>query len=344
MKFNVGVIGTGITQHTLSGVKDDPRLNIQAFVDLNEEKLKETADKWGATGRYQDAYEMIDKEDLDIVYVATPNKFHAPISIYALENGAHVFCEKPMAINAKEAKEMQNVADRVGKRIMINHSFRFTEQAWQLKKEVDSGTFGDIYFGRTVWHRRRGMPGFGGWFGNKEIAGGGPLIDLGVHRLDMALWLMGYPKPVWVMGSTYDHIATRIATEQGKEFTVEDLASAMIKFENGGSLIVEASWASNRKENEFMVTELYGTEGGLIQRNLDEGYAFEAEIYLERNGAQFDSKLHPPVPAAEHQFGHFMNCIENDVPHISSGNEGIIVMELLDAIYKSAEIGEPVRL
>jgi predicted dehydrogenase len=188
------------------------------------------------------------------------------------------------------------------------------------------------------------LPGFGGWFGQKAKSGGGPLIDLGVHRLDLALWLMGYPKPTWVIGRTYDEIAAPLAKKAKKAYDVEDLAAGMITFENGASLIVEASWACNMGQNELMETRLMGTKGGLVQRNVGEGYDFEAELYLDKNGAQFDMKLHPPVPAAPNAQFHYVESILNDKPHIATGDEGLTVMRLLDALYKSAETGKPVQV
>jgi len=170
------------------------------------------------------------------------------------------------------------------------------------------------------------------------------LIDLGVHRLDLALWLMNYPKPEWVMGSAYNKIAAPLAKKSGKAFDVEDLAAGFIKFKNGASLEVEASWAANIGENELMETRLYGPKGGLVQRNVGEGYKFEAEIYVEREGSQFDMKLHPPVPAVKSGMHHFLECIRNNTPHVATGEEGLIVMELLDAIYLSAKKGNPVRV
>jgi predicted dehydrogenase len=158
----------------------------------------------------------------------------------------------------------------------------------------------------------------------------------------LALWLMNYPKPEWVMGSAYNKIAAPLAKKEKKAFDVEDLAAGFIKFKNGATVEVEASWAANIKENELMETRLYGTKGGLVQRNVGEGYNFEAEIYVEREGCQFDMKLHPPVPAVKSSMHHFITCIQNKTPHIATGEEGLIVMELLDAIYLSAKTGKPV--
>jgi predicted dehydrogenase len=241
---------------------------------------------------------------------------------------------------------MLAAAEKAGKRLMIDFSYRFSEQSQALKAQVDAGVLGEVYFARTLWHRRRGLPRFGGWFGQKALSGGGPLIDLGVHRLDLALWLMGYPRPVWVMGRTYAPIASTLAAEQGLDYDVEDLAVAMITFENGATLEIEASWAANIQEREWMETRLFGTQGGLVQRNLNETYEFEAEIYVERDGVEFDIQLHPNRrhdPSLNAMY-HFVDSIVHDTLHTATGEEGMLVMEILDAIYQSAEEGRPVRI
>ncbi len=343
-KLKAGVIGLGMGRGHIAGYQSHPNVTVVAIADPDNEKLDRIGKEFKIAKRYASPEEMLAKEKLDIVSVVTPNKFHMPLTLAAFDAGCHVLCEKPMAMNAKESHTMLAAAKKAKRRLMINFSYRFTEQGWALKQQVETGFLGEVYFGRTVWHRRRGMPGFGGWFGQKKLAGGGPLIDLGVHRLDLALWLMGYPKPVWVMGSTYNPIGSRIAKQQGKQFDVEDLAAAMIRFDNGATLEIEASWAANIAENEMMETRLLGTEGGLVHRNLNEGYEFEAEMFVERAGAQYDMKLHPPLPAAQSAYYHFADCILNDRPHTATGEEGLIVMEILDAIYASAEKGEPVRI
>jgi predicted dehydrogenase len=202
---------------------------------------------------------------------------------------------------------------------------------------------GEIYFGRTVWHRRRGLPGFGGWFGNRDLAGGGPLIDLGVHRLDLALWLMGYPAPVAVTGSTYDPIARRLAREQRKEFSVEDLGCGLIKFANGATLILEASWALNINENEQMVTALYGTKGGLVQRNVTGGYQFVAELYTEEEGNLFTKVLDRRMVQAPQSYHEFVNSILEKREPLATGEQGLKVMKILEGIYRSAATGREVR-
>lgn len=343
-KLHVGVIGLGIGRGHVNNFQRHPLAEVVAVADPDQERLDAVTKKFNVPSCYTDVQTMLAQETLDVVSVATPNKLHKKQTLAALNAGCHVLCEKPMALNAAEAREMNAAAKKAGRSLMINFSYRFNEQSWALKKAVDEGTLGDVYFARTQWLRRCGMPGFGGWFGQKAQSGGGPLIDLGVHRLDLALWLMDYPKPTWVLGSTYDPIASRLAAESGQVFDVEDMAVAMIKFENGASLELEASWAGNIREKEFMSTQLLGTEGGLVQRNIGEGYQFEAELYVQKNGCQYDMKLHPPVPQAQSPMYHFIDSIVNDTPHIATGEEGVVVMELLDAIYQSADQGAPVKL
>jgi len=344
-KLRCGIIGLGIGRSHIRGYQSHPGAEVVAIADLDETRLKVSGDEFKVPNRYRDAQEMLAKEKLDIVSVCTPNKFHRPLTLAALQAGCHVLCEKPMAMNTAEAREMLAAAKKAGKRLTINFSYRFHLQSWAIKAQVDAGALGNIYFARTMWLRRRFIPGLGGWFGQKEFSGGGPIIDLGVHRLDLALWLMGYPKPAWVLASTYNTIGKRVAEEKGVKFDVEDFGVALIKFQNGATLELEASWTSYIAEQEFMETRLFGTLGGAVQRNVGEGYKFESELFVERNGVHYDMKLHhPPAPDVPNQFQHFIDSIVRDKPHIATGEEGLVVMELLDAIYESAGTGKPVQI
>ena len=345
-KIRVGVVGLGIGRHHIRGYQSHSAAEVVAIADLDEARLAEIGAEYGVEQRYTTTEQMLSEAKLDVLSVATPNKFHKPLTLAALDAGCHVLCEKPMAMNAGEGRDMLAAAEKASKRLMIDFSYRFSEQSQALKAQVESGILGEIYFARTLWHRRRGLPRFGGWFGQKSMSGGGPLIDLGVHRLDLALWLMGYPKPVWVLGSAYNPIATALAKEQGVEYDVEDLAVALIKFDNGATLELEASWAAHVKEHEWMETRLFGTRGGLVQRNKNETYEFEAELYYDQFGRQYDLKLHPQHrrPAESNAMYHFIESIVTDTPHIATGEEGLLVMEILDAIYASAERGAPVHI
>ena len=343
MAIKCAVVGLGMGHAHARGFSTHPDAKLVAVCDTDASRAENVAAEFSCKG-YTDLSALLDAEKPDVVSIAVPNAFHAALTIQALKAGSHVLCEKPMAMNAEEARTMQAVAVETGKRLMINFSFRFSDQSYFLKQQVDAGVLGNVYAGRTVWHRRRGVPKLGSWVTQKKLAGGGPLIDLGVHRLDLALWLMGYPKPKWVLANTFCKVADRLALAQGKEYSVEDSAFAMIRFEDGQILELEASWAINQGPNEFMETRLYGTEGGLIQYNRNEGYEFAAEVAIERNGVQMDLTPHSPIPAAKSAYHHFVESIRDKVPNTATAEEGILVMELLDAIYQSAASGEPVQV
>ena len=343
-KLRVGVIGLGMGRAHIQGWQEHPQVEVVALADPDAARLALVGDEFAVAGRYASAEAMLAAEPLDVVSVCTPNKFHKQLTLAALAAGCHVLCEKPMAMDADEGREMLEAAKDAGKRLMINFSYRFSAASRGLKAQVDAGLFGDFYFGRSVWHRRRGMPGFGGWFGTKALAGGGPLIDLGVHRLDLALWLMGYPKPTWVMGSSYNAIASPLAEKAGKTFDVEDLAAGFIRFENGATLVLEASWAANIQEEELMETRLLGTKAGLLQKNLDGGYTFDAHVFTEVNGAPVDMHLCPPTKLAPSAMFDYAEAILGNQPHPANGEQGLVVMQILDALYASARSGAPVQI
>jgi len=337
-------VGLGMGRHHVACFKRHPLSEVAAVADPDESRRREIGEKYGVARRYETAEEMLDREALDIVVVVTPNSLHKPITVAALAAGCHVLCEKPMALNVAEAREMVAAARKAQRRLMINFSYRFTAAALALKREVDRGTLGEVYFARTTWLRRSGIPRSGGWFGQKAFSGGGPLMDLGSHRLDLALWFMGHPKPLWVMGGAYDYLARDRAEREGKPYDVEDFAVALIRFENGAMLEIESAWAAHIKERELMETRVLGTKAGLVHRNVNETYDFEAEVFLERDGVQYDMQ---PRLAPEEAFDtakHFVDCIVENRPHTASGEEGLVVTRLLDAIYESSAKGEPVRV
>ncbi|HID11802.1 MAG TPA: Gfo/Idh/MocA family oxidoreductase, partial [Candidatus Latescibacteria bacterium] len=319
-----------------------PKAEVVAICDIDEGRLGQVGDRYGIARRYTDYWEMLEKEELDIVSVATPNSLHMPITVAALQAGCHVLCEKPLALNAQEAEKMVEKAEEVGRRLMVNFSYRFDPVSLALKDQVNNGVLGEPYFARTVWHRRRGIPGFGGWFGRREMAGGGPLIDLGVHRVDLALWLMGFPQPEVALGGTYDFLGRELARREGKVFDVEDLAVGLVRFTNRAMLEVEASWTIHRHEREFMETWVYGTKGGVVHRNVRETYEFEGWVFIEEGGYLVDKQLLPLRKESPNAMWALVDAILNDRPHPATGEEGLYVMRILDAIYESARKGEPV--
>ena len=210
-KLKAGVIGLGMGGGHLSGYLSHPDVEVVAIADRREDRRALLPDRWPEfKGKvYTEGIEMIKNEKLDILSVAVPNDQHNPLTIAGLEAGANVLCEKPMAMNAQEARQMLDTAKRCGKKLGIDFSYRFNPQSRAMKAMIEEGALGNIYYARSVWFRRAGIPGLaaanfntgagspmGSWFFDKKQSGGGPLIDLGVHRLDLALWLMGYSTPV----------------------------------------------------------------------------------------------------------------------------------------------------
>lgn len=216
-------------------------------------RTKKLAEDFDIPDIYTDYRELLARDDIDAVSVCVPNFLHKEITVAALQAGKHVLCEKPMAMNADEAKAMLAAANESGKILMIGFNIRFRSDVQRLKQFVDAGDLGEIYYAKTGYIRRRGTPF--GWFSVKAESGGGPVIDLGVHVIDMTRFMMGNPRPVSVSASTYQkfrhyHIQDSQAwcssdvtdgLRSGEQFDVEDLAAAFIRFDNGATMAVEVS-------------------------------------------------------------------------------------------------------
>jgi predicted dehydrogenase len=343
-KLRVGVVGLSIGQHHVSAYSQCPYTEVVALCDINTSILEKRSKEFNVKRQYTKYEEML-KENLDIVSIATPNYLHKDMCIKAFDSGAHVLCEKPLAINTSDIKTIKKAALAKKKKIMVNFSFRFQETSYALKSQVDAGVVGHIYYATTCWHRRRGFPGGGrGWFSDKKMAGGGPLIDLGVHRIDLALWLMGYPEPYLVLGSTYNYIGREFSRLQKEKYSVEDMSIGLVKFKNGATLLIEASWGGNRSEREFMESRFYGKKAGLLHRNIDEGYKFETSVFGDEKGCFFEKKLKAvnfKIPSA---MTHFAESITNNKPHMCTIDEALNVQKIIDGIYKSAETGKAVNI
>jgi len=324
----------------LDGYANCQGVEILAICDVRENLLHEFQDKYDVPLTFTDYRKMLQVEELDAVSIATPNKFHAPMSIYAFRYGKHVLCEKPMALNAKEAAKMLQEAKRNHKKLMVHFNYRFSSQARFIKRYVDSGKLGDIYYVKTGWLRHGGGPRRRS-FVDKKISGGGPVVDLGVHRLDFALWLMGYPQAVSVMGVTYDKIVGPVARRKKAHFDVEDTGIALIRLENGASIFMEASWAGKSEWQNDMYTQLFGTQAGVEQRNIAGTYTFEVKLFEEKKGKVVVRK--PVIRDKEkNPQAHFIDCIRRDSEPLATGQQGLEVMKILDAIYKSSRIKKEV--
>jgi predicted dehydrogenase len=320
-----------------------PAVKIQAVCDKDEELARKVAAEFSIPQVFTDFEEFVAKAEIDAVSVAVPNFLHKPMALACLERGFHVMCEKPMAMDTAEAREMRDCVRKTGLKFMIHYNQRFKPAHQYFKNLIASGGLGDVYYGCAGWRRMRGMPRFGGWFSQKKMSGGGPLIDLGVHMLDLTRWLIGSPKAVTVSASTFSHIARDIARAQKKEFDVEDLASALIRFDDGSSLVLEVSWALNFEEHEKVYLELSGTKGGLSNVSYD--YKDTATcIFREENGAMVKTVPLKYPPSFENAQQHFVNCILEDRQPGPGADDGVETMRILDAIYESARIGREVEL
>ncbi|MCI7643544.1 MAG: Gfo/Idh/MocA family oxidoreductase [Lentisphaeria bacterium] len=341
----VGIVGLGTgKKHHIPGYKSHPNAKIVAIADQNDELLQKIGQAENIPGRYHHLEDMLANEKLDIVSICLPNFLHRSSVKFALEHGCNVLCEKPMAMNTAEAEDMLQCARRTGKRLMINFSSRTNPHAHAMKELVDNGSIGDIYFVRSIWLRRRRLPGFGGWFGDRHFSGGGPIIDLGVHRLDLALYLMGFPEVDYVMASTYNYLGNEMAQAANKKFNVEDFGVALIRFKNGATLELEASWAANIKEREHISTRVLGKKGGMLYHNIGDSYDANLEYFTEIDGAHFDSQIHNPVNGAHSNMYNFVEAILHNTPHSPTAEQGVAVMRILDAIYESATKNMPVKL
>ena len=354
-KLKIGLIGAGsiATCAHMPAYANMDHVEVVAICDIKIEKAEALAEKYKVSQTFESYTDLLDIPGLDAVDICTPNYLHSKIAVAALEKGLHVFCEKPDAINAAEAENMQAAAEKSGKTLMVMRNNRYMEISKFLKKYIDDGKMGEIYAARCGWQRRRGIPGKGGWFTTKEQSGGGPLIDLGVHMIDLTMWFMGNPKPVSVSGCTYTKFADSDVSDSehsdfGEKnddgvFDVEDLAMGFIRFDNGACMQIEFSWASNiEKEQRFF--ELRGTKSGAKWSSATN----QLGIYEEAYGNTVDYLPNIDNDAALSIHGsnlrHFVDVVLHGAEPSFVPQQGTNMVKILEAIYESARTGREVVL
>ena len=353
-KLKAAIIGTGgISNEHINGYLKNPDVELYAFCDINEERLKYMAERYSIPQErcFTDKDKMLATlPQIDIVSVTTWNSAHAECTIAALNAGKHVICEKPMAMNAKEALAMQQAAEKNGKLLMIGFVRRYGNDAQVLKDFIDAGSFGDLYYAKAIYLRRNGCPG--GWFGDKSRSGGGPLIDLGVHVIDLVRYLAGNPKPVSVYGATFTKLYNRpgikakidyaVSTKKQQDpHDVEDMATALIRFDNGLVLSVEASFSLNIEKDRGDI-ELFGTKAGA---KLDPNVRIFTDMnsymvnmdFAQSTGLSFDGLF-------KREMDHFVDCVLNGTTPRAPACDGVEMMKILDAVYESAKTGHEVIL
>ena len=353
-KLRIGMIGAGnIARTHLGAYKDDPRVEIVAIADIDKEKCDKTADMFNIPNRYASAEAMLKAEKLDAADVCVWNCAHAECSIAALNAGLNVLCEKPMAMTSAEAQAMKDAADKNGKLLMLGFVTRFSAQAKIAKEFIDEGALGDIYYAKATYIRRHGNPG--GWFSDKSRSGGGPIIDIGVHPLDLTRYLMGNPTPVSVYAVTSDaphkdraNLKTPVgwkpegADPKKDVCDVESMGTGIIRYANGASTLLECSYNLHCDGEGKNGRILYGTKGGI---DLD-----EMKIYTDVNGflANIELKDTKNYVGAKEIFHaemeHFVDCCLGEAECISPAEDGVVIMKILEALYESARTGKSVDI
>lgn len=353
-ELRVGVVGLGFAGTThLDAFTALPGARVVALAGKEEARLKELGASRGVPNLYADWEDLVARDDLDIVSIGVPNDLHHPIAMAALTSGKHVFCEKPLATTGALAAEMVAAARDNDRVLEVAYNHRRRADVQYLHRYLADAPIGTIYHSRASWLRRTGVPGMGSWFTNKAMSGGGPLIDLGSHVLDITLHLLGEPRVTSVSAVAYNHLGTAgrggrsvggSIQQMSSAFEVEDFASALLRFDNGTSMQLEASWASYSKVSEHIEVELLGAVGGA--RLAIENYATEGTVtlYSDVAGAPATTEVDVPVPAGHHQsvIAEFLATIRSG--EFGHGEYALHRSNVVDAIYRSALEGREVAV
>ncbi|REE85163.1 putative dehydrogenase [Paenibacillus taihuensis] len=361
-KLNIGIIGCGgiaNQKHMPSLAKLSELAVMTAFCDIDIEKAKKAASEFGGPDAkiYTDYQELLKDESIDVVHVLTPNLQHSFITVDALEAGKHVMCEKPMAINSAEARKMVDAAKRTGKKLTIGYQNRFNDDSQTLYRACQEGSLGEIYMAKAHAIRRRALPTWG-VFADKEQQGGGCLIDIGTHALDLVLWFTDNYKPKSVTGSVFYKLKDKpegnmFGPWNSETLNVEDSAFGLIKMENGATIFLESSWALNTTDEKEAKASLYGTDGGA---EMKQGADFRGELVF--NNVQFGklTEMKPKSGPGIAYFGpnaedpgtrearQWLQCIVNDTEPVVTPEQAFVVTQILEAIYQSSETGKEVYL
>jgi predicted dehydrogenase len=359
MSIKIGIIGAGgMLRYHAAGFRS-AGAEIVAITDVNAAAAKAAAAREGVAKSFGDVAAMLrDCPELDAVSVIVPNKFHAPVATQALAAGKHVFCEKPPALSAKEAAEMAALAKQQKRTLMFNFNNRARPESYAMMEYITQGQVGRINSAQAKWIRRTGIPGLGGWFTTKALAGGGPLIDL-VHMLDLALYFMGYPEPDCVLAQTFNDFITDknfkgpwgIPDVASGVTDVESACHGMIRCKTGQVISLQISWAEMVKREEVSVTFQGTKAGGLVQRlfgvdGIDATATDACELYVQENGRSVNrSILVPPdeTMGRVRSAANFVKTLEGGEAPLNTPEQAVSLMRIIDAAYASAATGKPVQ-
>ncbi len=358
-KLQIGIVGCGgiaNQKHMPSLAKLSDKAEMVAFCDIIPERAEKAAKQYGTPDAkvYTDHMELLKDPDIDVVHVLTPNVAHCEIACHAFEAGKHVMSEKPMAATVADAEKMIAAWKKSGKKFTIGYQNRFRPEVQNLKKACEAGDLGKIYYGEAVAVRRRSVPTWG-VFPNKALQGGGPLIDIGTHALDITLWCMDNYEPDRVLGSVYFELGHLPQAVEGNAFgpwdpetyEVEDSAMGFIRMKNGATINLKASWALNTRENREAATSLCGTLGGadiyddmVIYNRGRNGQLMEEKVSGSGQIQFFEGSEGTPADKEQKQW---VDAILNDTEPLVKPEQALMVTRILEAIYKSAETGKEVE-
>jgi predicted dehydrogenase len=340
------VIGVGWAGHQhAEAYAKLPGVELAGIAGL-EQPVRERLAERLAVERHVDRWEeLLEDDGLDVVSVAVPTFLHAPITVAALERGLHVLSEKPIALSGEQAEEMVAAARAAGRVLDVAFNHRQRGDIQTLKALIDAGRLGRLYYAKAWWMRRTGIPNLGSWFTRADQAGGGPLLDIGVHVLDYALFLLGQPRIATVSASTYDLLGSagfgsspnsdKTGATDAATFDVEDLATAFLRLDDGGTLLVEASWAAHRTAGDEFGITLYGTAGGAELIVTDMEPIGKLRIFTDEAGVAAETVLSPPAGRGhEAVIVRFLEQVRN-----GDGDRGAAAAALarvVDACYRSA--------
>lgn len=353
-----GIIGLGAGRFMARSLAQVTGLELVALCDIDATKLAHVGAEFGVpiTAQYTDYRAMFASAKLDLVSIALPNAMHEEAVVAALDAGIHAIVEKPMTIDTASARRMVEAEQRSGKRLMVVYNRRFRADTQWVRQMVDAGKLGEIYHVTASWRRETGIPGRG-WFGDKALAGGGPLIDLGVHVIDMAMFVLGHPRVLTVSGQVwgkFGHREQKVWARPGNgitgTFDVEDNAVGFLRLEGGTTMNVQASWAEHAKpKTDRIYIEFQGTEGSVVidipNYTLEDTLRYYTEMAGEAVTIVPDIRWHSDIP---YQHAGFLQAavdhLRNGTPPPSTAAEGLVMTRILEGIYESAAQGREIVL
>ncbi|WDF33578.1 Gfo/Idh/MocA family oxidoreductase [Arthrobacter agilis] len=352
-RLKVGVVGIGWAgrQH-LDAYANSEDVEIHGLAGMEPDLLAELQAEYAVPHAVERWEDLIALDGLDAVSVAVPTFLHAPITVAALARGLHVLSEKPIARNGDEGRLMVDAARQAGRVLDIAFNHRRRGDIAALKRVIDAGTLGRPYYAKASWLRRAGIPSLGSWFTNRDMAGGGPLADIGVHVIDYALHLLGEPKVLSVTASTYSELGPQGRgggaygpQGAGSAFEVEDFASAFIRLDGGATLLVEAGWAAYRDEGDVMDFRVYGTDGGAELSRIGSPADAVENLHVYTEDGDHDPEVGPSL-------GH-QGVVDDFLAAIRAGesewgrHDGSVALgraRIIDACYLSAAQHREVQL